>query len=88
MGGGGSTQWNKIPWIRTSINQHKRQNIPTQIADIWILKDYKTAMLTMFKDIKDKLDTIFREQESISNDLEDMKNQKILLKLSNKKPIE
>lgn len=42
----------------------------------------------MFKDIKDKLDTIFREQESISNDLEDMKNQKILLKLSNKKPIE
>lgn len=38
-------------------------------------------MLKMFKDIKDKLDNIFRQQETISNDLEDLRNRRVLLEI-------
>lgn len=38
-------------------------------------------MLKMFKDIKDKLDNISRQQETISNDLEDLRNRRVLLEI-------
>lgn len=39
-------------------------------------------MLIMLKDIKDKLDNIFREQKTTSNDLQDLKiNQTVLLEI-------
>ena len=46
-------------------------------------------MPTMFKDIKGKCDKITKEQETISNDPEELKkNQRELLELKNKKATE